>query len=127
LRDKNCAASWKEAELDSDSTVRLNYRNSRKTMAFSGLARQSLERPTYGELKPQLLGAQLLQVHPAYSVPRNKLHSEGYKKIFPKMSLCDSGCTNLFIESLSLWSKPQKKDLVQSLVSPVTLLISLQL
>jgi hypothetical protein len=89
-------------------------------MAFSGLARQSLERPTYGELKPQLLGAQLLQVHPAYSVPRNKLHSEGYKKIFPKMSLCDSGCTNLFIESLSLWSKPQKKDLVQSLVSPVS-------
>jgi hypothetical protein len=90
------------------------------------LARQSLERPSYGELKPQLLGAQLLQAHPAYG-PRNKLHSEGKKKIFPKKSLCDSGCTSLFIESLSLQSKPQKKDLVQSLVSPVTLLISLQI
>jgi hypothetical protein len=89
------------------------------------LARQSLERPTYGELKATAAWRSAPASPPG--IYRDKLPSKGKKKVFPKKLLCDSGGTNLFIESLSLWSKPQKKDLVQSLVSPVTLLISLQL
>jgi hypothetical protein len=95
---------------------------------FSGLARQSLERATYGELKATAAWRSAPASPPG--IYRDKLHSTGKKKkkgIPKEVPLCDSGGTNLFIESLSLWSKPLKKGLLQSLVSPVTLLIGLQL